>query len=108
MNGIVPDSVLHRRKLGFPVPIRHWLKNEMYDWAKQLIHSSHTEHYLNKDVVLDLLEGHRNGRGDYSRKIWTVLMFMLWHQINVEKIYQFGKDHTPKHEQILEMTVSSQ
>ncbi len=108
MNGIVPDSVLHRRKLGFPVPIRHWLKNEMYDWAKHLIHTSHTEQYLNKDVVLDLLEGHRSGRGDYSRKIWTVLMFMLWHQINIEKTYRFGEDLTPKHDQILEMTVSSQ
>ena len=33
VEGIVPDHVLTRKKLGFPVPIRHWLKNEMYDWA---------------------------------------------------------------------------
>ena len=32
--GIVPPHVLHRRKLGFPVPIRHWLRDEMYDWAR--------------------------------------------------------------------------
>jgi asparagine synthetase B (glutamine-hydrolysing) len=33
---IVPAHVLNRRKLGFPVPIRHWLRDEMYDWARQI------------------------------------------------------------------------
>ncbi|WP_257349622.1 asparagine synthase (glutamine-hydrolyzing) [Pseudalkalibacillus decolorationis] len=89
MKGIVPDSVLHRRKLGFPVPIRHWLKKEMYDWAKTLIQQSPTDRYLNKGVVLQMLEDHRTGKQDYSRKIWTVLVFMIWHQIYVEHVYDF-------------------
>ncbi|QKY69752.1 asparagine synthase (glutamine-hydrolyzing) [Lentibacillus sp. CBA3610] len=83
--GIIPDHVLDRKKLGFPVPIRHWLKNELNDWAKQLIHESQTDHLLHKSYILDLLDAHCQGRGDYSRKVWTVLMFMLWHQIFVEK-----------------------
>jgi asparagine synthase (glutamine-hydrolysing) len=89
MKGIVPDSVLYRRKLGFPVPIRHWLKNELFQWAKELIKHSPTEQYLDKKVVLDMLEMHRVGKIDYSRKIWTVLIFMIWHQIYVEKLYEF-------------------
>jgi asparagine synthase (glutamine-hydrolysing) len=89
MEGIVPDSVLHRRKLGFPVPIRHWLQNEMYDWAKKIIQDSQTDQYVNKQAVLNLLDAHKEGKGDCSRKIWTVLIFMLWHQIYVEKIYSF-------------------
>ncbi|MGX1899777.1 asparagine synthase (glutamine-hydrolyzing) [Thermolongibacillus altinsuensis] len=88
--GIVPDHVLHRKKLGFPVPIRHWLKNEMYDWAKTLIKESETDHLFHKDVVLRLLEEHRANKADHSRKIWTVLMFMLWHQVYVEKKYDFS------------------
>jgi asparagine synthase (glutamine-hydrolysing) len=104
MKGIVPESVLYRRKLGFPVPIRHWLKNEMYGWAKQLILASDTEQYLNKDVVLNLLDSHRAGRGDYSRKIWTVLMFMLWHQINIEKVYDFNAAATAVNEKELTFT----
>lgn len=87
--GIVPDHVLDRKKLGFPVPIRHWLRNELYDWAKQLIHVSETEYLIDKKVVMDLLEAHVQKKGDYSRKIWTVLVFMLWHQIFVERIYSF-------------------
>ncbi|MCP3032154.1 asparagine synthase (glutamine-hydrolyzing) [Halobacillus sp. A1] len=87
--GIVPDHVLDRKKLGFPVPIRHWLRNELYDWAKKLINNSPTDHLISKAVVLELLEAHVQQKGDYSRKIWTVLMFMLWHQIYMEDVYSF-------------------
>lgn len=87
--GIVPDHVLDRKKLGFPVPIRHWLKNELYDWAKNLINESQTDYLLHKSYIEQLLEDHCLGKGDYSRKIWTTLMFMLWHQIYVERKYTF-------------------
>ncbi|HEX6923771.1 MAG TPA: asparagine synthase (glutamine-hydrolyzing) [Bacillales bacterium] len=89
MEGIVPDSVLYRKKLGFPVPIRHWLKDELYEWARTLIRESDTEIHLNKRKVLELLEDHRKGKGDYSRKIWTVLVFMIWHQVFVEQVHPF-------------------
>ncbi|MFC0523950.1 asparagine synthase (glutamine-hydrolyzing) [Pontibacillus salicampi] len=89
--GIVPDHVLDRKKLGFPVPIRHWLKDELYDWATELIQNSETDHLLNKKIISQLLEDHVQGKGDYSRKIWTVLMFMLWHQIYVERKYSFSE-----------------
>jgi asparagine synthase (glutamine-hydrolysing) len=87
--GIIPDHVLDRKKLGFPVPIRHWLKNELNDWAIDLITESETDAYLNKTYVLNLLDAHCAGQADYSRKIWTVFMFMLWHQVFIEGKYEF-------------------
>jgi asparagine synthase (glutamine-hydrolysing) len=95
--GIVPDHVLDRKKLGFPVPIRHWLKNEMNEWAKKIIRESHTDHLINKQYVLNLLEDHCQGKADNSRKIWTVLMFMVWHQIYVEEVYSFQKEMALQH-----------
>ncbi|MBM7646064.1 asparagine synthase (glutamine-hydrolyzing) [Scopulibacillus daqui] len=95
MRGIVPDSILYRKKLGFPVPIRVWLKNELYDWAKNIIRDSQTEEFINKSYVLKLLEDHKNGKRDNSRKIWTVLVFMIWHQIYIEKSITF--DHELVH-----------
>ncbi|MED1605939.1 asparagine synthase (glutamine-hydrolyzing) [Cytobacillus kochii] len=89
--GIVPEHVLNRKKLGFPVPIRHWLKDEMYDWAKTLIKESHTDYLINKEYVVNLLEMHAQGKADYSRKIWTVLMFIVWHDVFIEKKYDFEK-----------------
>jgi asparagine synthase (glutamine-hydrolysing) len=91
VEGIVPNHVLNRKKLGFPVPMRHWLKNELNSWAKTLIRESQTDHLLHKDYILNLLEAHCQGKGDYSRKIWTVLAFMLWHQIYVERKYDFAE-----------------
>ena len=95
--GIVPDHVLNRKKLGFPVPIRHWLKDEMHDWAKDVIKNSQTDHLINKQYVLKLMEDHCQGKMDYSRKIWTVLVFMVWHAVFVEERYNFDKEMAAAH-----------
>ncbi|RHW40822.1 asparagine synthase (glutamine-hydrolyzing) [Neobacillus notoginsengisoli] len=88
----VPEHVLNRKKLGFPVPIRHWLKDEMNTWAKDIIRESNTDHLFNKLYVEKLLDDHCLGKADNSRKIWTVLVFMVWHQVYVEEKYSFGSD----------------
>jgi asparagine synthase (glutamine-hydrolysing) len=85
---IVPEHVLNRRKLGFPVPIRLWLKDEMYDWARQIILRSQTDEEIDKDAAMRLLEDHRAGTVDHSRRIWALLVYMLWHGIFIEKNIQ--------------------
>lgn len=88
---VVPEHVVDRKKLGFPVPIRHWLKQELYGWAQDTIQDSRVEEYVRKDAVLRLLEEHREGHGDYSRMLWVLLIFIVWHQIFFEKKYDFEK-----------------
>ncbi|RTR28159.1 asparagine synthase (glutamine-hydrolyzing) [Robertmurraya yapensis] len=90
--GIVPAHILNRKKLGFPVPIRHWLKNELYEWAVDLIRSSPTDYLFNKQEVFNLLDQHVTNKKDNSRKLWTILVFMIWHQIYVENIYELGHE----------------
>ncbi|RSM56934.1 asparagine synthase (glutamine-hydrolyzing) [Amycolatopsis sp. WAC 01376] len=81
---IIPGHVLNRRKLGFPVPIRLWLRDEMYDWAKGIISDSRTDELIDKKAALALLDEHKEGQHDRSRQLWALLMFMLWHGIFVE------------------------
>ncbi|MCW2493716.1 MAG: hypothetical protein QOH56_4519 [Pseudonocardiales bacterium] len=81
---IIPAHVLNRPKLGFPVPTRPWLKDVMYDWAHDIISDAGTGHLIDTRAALDLLAAHRDGQIDYSRKIWTLLVFMIWHGIFVE------------------------
>jgi len=81
---IVPAHVINRPKLGFPVPIRHWLKDVMYDWAREIITSSEADELISKAEALQLLDAHRAGPHDYSRKVWTLLVFLIWHGIFVE------------------------
>jgi asparagine synthase (glutamine-hydrolysing) len=85
LDGIVPPHVLHRRKLGFPVPIRHWLRDEMYDWARAIIRDSQADHLVDLAAVQRMLDAHREGPLDHSRRIWTLLVFLLWHGIFVEQ-----------------------
>jgi asparagine synthase (glutamine-hydrolysing) len=85
LKDIVPAHVLNRRKLGFPVPIRHWLKAEMYDWAREIVLRSHTDELIDRNAVLRLLEEHRTGALDHSRRIWALVVFMIWHGIFVER-----------------------
>ncbi|GAB3940480.1 asparagine synthase (glutamine-hydrolyzing) [Corynebacterium tapiri] len=83
---IVPPHVLHRKKLGFPVPMRHWLAgDELFGWAQDQITASQTEDIFDKQAVLEMLKEHRDGISDHSRRLWTVLAFMVWHGIFVEK-----------------------
>ncbi|MGH3515869.1 MAG: asparagine synthase (glutamine-hydrolyzing) [Haloechinothrix sp.] len=81
---VVPAHVLNRRKLGFPVPIRLWLREEMYDWARGIINDSATDELIDKSAVLRVLDEHRAGTLDHSRRIWALLVFMLWHGIFIE------------------------
>ena len=85
MERIVPPHVLHRRKLGFPVPTRHWLAGpELHDWAREVVTESGTDEFLDTAAVLRMLDEHRRGESDHSRRLWTVLCFMIWHGIFVE------------------------
>ena len=82
---IVPAHVLHRKKLGFPVPTRHWLAGpELHDWAREHVAASGTDEFVDKAAVLRMLDEHRRGETDHSRRIWTMLCFMIWHGIFVE------------------------
>jgi asparagine synthase (glutamine-hydrolysing) len=82
---IVPAHVLNRPKLGFPVPIRHWLQaGELQDWAYQMVGTSQAGELIDLGGVTRMLDEHRSGVSDHSRRLWTVLIFMLWHAIFVE------------------------
>jgi asparagine synthase (glutamine-hydrolysing) len=82
---IVPAHVLNRPKLGFPVPIRHWLRaGELLDWAYATVAASQAGHLVDLVAVRRMLDEHRSGVTDHSRRLWTVLIFMLWHAIFVE------------------------
>ncbi|CAN5640794.1 asparagine synthase (glutamine-hydrolyzing) [soil metagenome] len=82
---IVPAHVLHRAKLGFPVPIRHWLRSgELLEWAYTMTDTSQAGRLVDLAAVRRMLDEHRTGASDHSRRLWTVLIFMLWHAIFID------------------------
>jgi asparagine synthase (glutamine-hydrolysing) len=85
LDGVVPPSIVNRPKLGFPTPTRVWLRHEMYEWARDILTTSGAGDLVDLGYVRGLLEAHRRGEADHSRKIWTVLVFCVWYEIFVER-----------------------
>jgi len=77
----LPDMVAEKKKLGFPVPIRIWLRDDKYyNIVKTAFTSEGAQKYFNTDVIVKFLDDHKNGKEDNSRKIWTVYMFLVWYE----------------------------
>ena len=73
------DKVANKKKLGFPVPIREWIKeDDIYNEIHDLF--SNAGEFFNVDKILKLLDEHKKGKRDNSRKIWTIYTFLVWYQ----------------------------
>ena len=73
------DKVANKKKLGFPVPIREWIKEEdTYNEIFALF--SESSEFFNVKKIIKLLIDHKNGKRDNSRKIWTIYSFLVWYQ----------------------------
>ena len=73
------DKVADKKKLGFPVPIREWLKeDDVYQEVKNIFLES--EYFFKPKKIIKLLDDHRTGKRDNSRKIWTIYTFLFWYQ----------------------------
>ncbi len=71
-----------KKKLGFPVPIRVWLREEKYySVVKEKFTSETAEKYFNTELLVKLLDDHKNQIRDNSRKIWTVFSFLIWYDV---------------------------
>ena len=77
----IPRDWAQKEKLGFPVPLAAWLREDRYCNAmRELFASPEASEFFDTRELFRLLEEHRAG-ADRSRKIWIVAMFLLWHRI---------------------------
>ncbi|MEG1742707.1 MAG: asparagine synthase (glutamine-hydrolyzing) [Clostridia bacterium] len=81
---LLNKETVMRPKLGYPVPVRIWLKDELYDWAKNIIINYADEDYINTNEALKLLEAHRTGKADLYHQIWSILTFLTWNKIYIK------------------------
>lgn len=81
----LPAVSAEKKKLGFPVPIRVWMREEEgYQRIRERFTSPAAEQYFHVEKLMKLLEEHRREKADNSRKLWTVYAFLIWHQVFFE------------------------
>ena len=77
----MPEKWAGKKKLGFPVPTRVWLKEDKYyNTVKAEFESANARHFFHTEKLLKLLEKHKEGKADNSRRIWTVYTFLVWYR----------------------------
>lgn len=81
----IPEKTANKKKLGFPVPIRVWLKEDKYfDRVMKTLTSDAAKKFFNTEILVKLMEEHKAGKADNSRRIWTVYVFLIWYHVYFE------------------------
>ncbi len=86
LRGILPDEVLYRRKEGFSIPIKEWLRRELRELAGDHLAGSRLRQlgYFQPETVERWWREHDSGRENHSHRLWPLIMFSLWHQNYLE------------------------
>lgn len=94
---VIQSKTAEKKKLGFPIPIRVWLKEERYyNRVKEMFTSEAAKKFFHTDLLVKMLDDHKNGKNlnektDNSRKIWTVYIFLVWY----DRFFGHGKPVHP-------------
>lgn len=83
----IPNESYKKKKLGFPVPIREWIKeDDFYREIEDTFNMEIVDNLFNKKNIMKLLQDHKNGVRDNYRKIWAVYSFLKWYQVFFEEV----------------------
>ncbi len=76
----LPEKTANKPKLGFPVPLNDWLREEKYyGIVKEAFLSETAEQFFVKDELMKLLDAHKAGQAHNMQKIWSFYSFILWY-----------------------------
>ena len=77
---VIPDDSYKRKKLGFPVPLREWMKEEdLYNEIKKKFESPTAEKFFKTKKILKLLDKQKNDSKALYKKVWTIYTFIVWY-----------------------------
>ena len=78
----IPQAWAQKQKLGFPVPVVGWLRQDTYyNQVKEWFTGPEAQQFFNTDELVRLLDEHKAGTRDNTRKIWIIFMFLMWYRI---------------------------
>jgi asparagine synthase (glutamine-hydrolysing) len=87
MRGVLPEPILSRKKMGFAVPIDHWLRGELREMAYDVLldRRALARGYFRADTLRRLLDEHSSEQAFHHHRLWSLLMLELWHRMFVDQ-----------------------
>jgi asparagine synthase (glutamine-hydrolysing) len=84
--GLVPDAILRRPKMGFPVPVGRWLRGQFWPLVQDLVLSPRAlgRGWFQADAVRRLAEEHRSGRAAHGDRLWLLINLEIWQRVFLE------------------------
>lgn len=77
---VLGEELGSRGKLGFPVPIREWLREEdVYLMIRKRFEQD--DKFFNTKTILKILDNHYKGKEENMRKIWAIYSFLVWYDV---------------------------
>ncbi len=79
---VIPNEAYKKKKLGFPVPLREWLReDDVYLEVKSTFQKEYVRGFFNQKYILKLLDLHRKKKKDTYKKVWTIYSFLKWYEL---------------------------
>ena len=79
---VIPNEAYKKKKLGFPVPLRAWMKESMFsEEIKRVFSLDIAKELFNTKHLFKLLDEHIKGKKDNYKKVWTVYCFLRWYEV---------------------------
>ena len=77
---VIPNESYKKKKLGFPVPLREWVReDDLYNEIKEKFNSDIAEKFFDVKKINKLLEDHRTNKKDCYKKVWAIYTFIVWY-----------------------------
>ncbi len=75
-------DVANKKKLGFPVPVRDWLREERFaNEVKAMFNSEIADKFFNSNEISTLLDDHMSNKRDNWRQVWCIYIFLVWYEV---------------------------
>lgn len=80
MEGILPNDIIYRKKMGFPTPLKLMFQNELRDYAEKLLLSDETKlhQFFRKGRIMQLIKEHNNDKFDHHKTLWQLVVLEEW------------------------------
>jgi asparagine synthase (glutamine-hydrolysing) len=97
LGNLLPQTILHRPKMGFGVPIDRWLRGELRELLADTLLSPRAlgRGYFTAAVVRRMVDEHVRGRASWHYLLWTLLMLELWHRTHIDGDGERGRRGVP-------------